>query len=393
MITVEEALRLVLERPFHPTVRTASLSDALGYILAEDVAADRDFPPFDRVTMDGIALSYASWSGGQRTFPLAGLVAAGSPRVALADPATALEVMTGAVLPSNTDTVVRYEDLEVRDGQATVRAADLIKGQSIHRRGSDARRGDILLRRGTIISPAEIALLASVGKVNVSVYAPPSAIVVSTGDELVALDAEPLEHQVRRSNAAAIQAAMMYTRWKADTVHLPDNEDVLHGAVSELLQNNDVLIFSGGVSKGKFDFIPSVLLKCGFGQVFHEVRQRPGKPMWFGTRPDGKFAFALPGNPVSTFMCYHQYVRSWFWSSLGVPVRKQLVPLASDFNFEPRLTHFLQVRLEDGKATPIPGGGSGDFVNLQAVDGFLELPAEKSAFRAGEAFPFLSFRQ
>jgi molybdopterin molybdotransferase len=167
-------------------------------------------------------------------------------------------------------------------------------------------------------------------------------------------------------------------------------------SLRKILDDYDVLILSGGVSKGKFDFVPEVLEGLGIKKLFHQVSQRPGKPFWFGTSGAGKVAFALPGNPVSTFMCFYRYVRPWIYKSLGTDYGHPSAILEKDYSFAPPLTCFLQVtvRNESGKtiARPIPGGGSGDFANLKNITGFLELPLEKDQFKAGEVYPYISFR-
>jgi molybdopterin molybdotransferase len=171
---------------------------------------------------------------------------------------------------------------------------------------------------------------------------------------------------------------------------------MLRTKVAELLSRFDVLILSGGVSKGKFDFVPNVLEECGVQKKFHEVSQRPGKPFWFGSTTSGKVAFALPGNPVSTFMCYYKYVNPWLIKSAGGNPTQHHAILEKDVSFQPKLTYFLQVRTTniDGRlvARPVVGGGSGDFANLKDVTGFLELPPDRSTFSAGEAFPYIPFR-
>lgn len=178
--------------------------------------------------------------------------------------------------------------------------------------------------------------------------------------------------------------------------HLNDELSAMGEALGGILRDHDVLILSGGVSKGKFDFVPSVMEKLGVHALFHQVSQRPGKPFWFGASASGKIAFALPGNPVSTFMCFYRYVKPWLLRSLGVPAEGSTAVLAKDYSFPPALTYFLQVSVRNERgvlmATPVPGGGSGDFANLTRVDGFLELPSMRSEFRAGEVYPFFAFR-
>jgi molybdopterin molybdotransferase len=304
--------------------------------------------------------------------------------------------MTGAVLPVGTDTVIRYEDLEIGNGKAKILSSDIQIGQNVHRQGQDARQGDLLVEPGTIISPAEVALFATVGKDRVIVRDVPKAAVVASGDELVAIEATPAPHQIRRSNTYAIEAAMNSMLWPATQFHLPDEKDALVNALSIILAENDVVILSGGVSKGKFDYVPAVLTEIGVVMKFHQVSQRPGKPFWFGVSESGKVVFALPGNPVSTFMCFHKFIKPWFRKSLGITDIQSKAILGTDFNFEPKLTYFLQVQVQnhDGKLIAVPkaGGGSGDFANLKEVDGFLELPLEKTVFKEGEAYPFIPFR-
>jgi molybdopterin molybdotransferase len=247
-----------------------------------------------------------------------------------------------------------------------------------------------------VISAAEVALLATVGKSTIEVLAHPKTAIVASGDELVPIDAIPQLHQIRRSNTYAIQAAMKHLGWEGTQYHFPDEEHVLKNSLSDLLKQYDVIILSGGVSKGKFDFVPGVLKEIGVKQLFHQVSQRPGKPFWFGVS-DRKVVFALPGNPVSTFMCFYKFVKPWLAKSLGIESEPSMAILGTDFSFDPQLTYFLQVKVsnENGKlvAYPKAGGGSGDFANLKEVDGFLELTKEKNEFKTGEVYPFLPFRQ
>jgi molybdopterin molybdotransferase len=394
MISVTEATRIIQQVAVPHSIISVPLAEAVNRVLAEPVLADRDLPPFNRVAMDGIAIRSASFAA-HKSFKIEGIQAAGAAGKVLADERHCLEVMTGAVLPGGTDAVVRYEDVDIQDGVATIQLPVVTAGMNIHHQGNDARQGEVLLAEGQLISPAEIALLASVGRAEVKVYDFPRTAIISSGDELVEVDATPQAHQIRRSNAYALQAAMRELGWQASAFHLNDTrEDVLH-ELQLLMQDYDVLILSGGVSKGKFDFIPDALNALGVTKLFHQVSQRPGKPFWFGTS-ENKVVFALPGNPVSTFLCFYRYIKPWIRSNMGVKSNEQTAILTSAIEFKPALTYFLQVHAmhDQGKlmATPIPGGGSGDFANLKAVNGFLELPADRSSFDAGEVFPFIPFR-
>lgn len=374
------------------------LANATGRVLAHAVLADRDLPPYDRVAMDGIAIRQADFIKGNANFTITGVAAAGEPEKTLEGHGTCMEVMTGAVLPAGADAVIRYEDVTITDGMATVTIRNIDPGMNIHGRGSDLRGGEVLLSAGTRLSVAEIPMLASVGISQVSVFAAPRTALITTGDELVGIEDVPMPHQIRRSNMSAVQAALSPFGAECSAHHFSDREfldgtDAARQRLLDILHHNDLVILSGGVSKGKFDWVPAALESSGIRCIFHSVAQRPGKPLWFGTG-SGKVVFALPGNPVSVFLCLYRYVLPWLRASLGIAEQPQFVELNEDLRSEIPLTHFVQVKLsEDGRmATPVPGGGSGDFVNLRRADAFIELPPKAGMLTKGMRFPCIRFR-
>lgn len=395
MVTVKEATACILSNCFQPQPESVPLVDCVGRFLAEAIRADRDLPPFDRVAMDGVAVRWSSLQRGLRVFTVAATQAAGAPPVQIDTEDCCIEVMTGAVLPEGWDVVVRYEDVVVEGNTASLAELRFVRFQNVHRKGADSQQGDVLVQAGVLITPAEVAVLASVGKSHVKVRSLPRVAIVSTGDELVDVDEEPSLFQIRRSNSYMLQAAFRQTGIISRLHHIADQEEVLQASLGEILSQADAVIISGGISKGKFDFVPRVLEQLGVKKQFQHVSQRPGKPFLFGTM-NGKVVFALPGNPVSTFLCYCRYIRPWLKASLGTMDSEPVARLAVDYAFEPPLTCFLQVQLawKEGSlwASPVPGGGSGDFANLRLVDGFLELPADRKVFKAGEAFPLIAFR-
>lgn len=396
MVSVAEAADIIFSNLYKASVESVSLQESVNRVLGEKVTADRDFPPFDRVSMDGIAIQFEEFKNGRKEFPIEFTQAAGDPQKRLGNPHRCVEVMTGAVLPNDTDAVIRYEDLEITNGRASILTDNIDWGQNIHRKGIDCKQHDALLEPGIRLSPAEVALLASVGKSTVDVFRLPKTAIISSGDELVDVSETPQPHQIRRSNTYAIEAAMQTLNWRGNHFHFPDTKEVLLKSLRAVLRDHEVLILSGGVSKGKFDFIPKVFEELGVKKLFHQVNQRPGKPFWFGVCNEGKTVFALPGNPVSTYMCFYRYIKPWILKSLGVDSYMVSASLAKNFSFSPNLTYFLQVaaKTENGKllAYPEVGGGSGDFVNLKNVTGFLELPPDKSTFGVGEIFPYFPFR-
>src|SRR5258706_413307 len=395
MVSVAEAEKIILGHLFKPSIQQIELALANGKILAEEIKADRDLPPFNRATMDGISIAFASYERGQRKFSIESLQAAGQIQQNLADTKNCIEIMTGAPLPIGTDCVVPYENLKIENKTAAILAESVNKRQNVHLQGSDAKQNEVLLTIGMKLSPSEIAVLASVGKSEVDVLRYPKAAVISTGDELVDVNQAPLLHQIRKSNSYALVSALQELGCTAEMFHLADNEKELREKLESILARYELIILSGGVSKGKFDFVPQVLESLGVNKLFHGVSQRPGKPMWFGVSPKN-FVFALPGNPVSTFMCFHRYIRLWLSKSMGTSAKNQKAILAQDFSFAAQLTYFLQVKIENenGKlmAYPDVGGGSGDFANLKDVDGFLELPLSQTEFSKGTTFPLYQFR-
>ncbi|MET4105811.1 molybdopterin molybdotransferase MoeA [Hymenobacter sp. UYP22] len=411
MISVEEATRLVAATVRSLSVEYLSLGLAAGRILREDLRADRDFPPFNRVAMDGIALQFAGLAAGQTEFRIESVQFAGQPPVPVQDVKAAVEIMTGAALPPNLDTVIRYEDLTFRidaAGQrwATVQVPAPHAGHNVHARAADRQQGDLLVPSGTRLEPAEMAVAATVGAATVAVSRRPRVAVVSTGDELVPITQQPQAHQIRRSNALMLQAAAWQAGAEAEAFHFDDDPAALRQGLPALLTGYDVVILSGGVSKGKADFLPETLRELGVEQRFHEVGQRPGKPFWFGEQPGGAVVFALPGNPVSTFVNFYRYARPWLLAAqqpegaifgevaLGGPVP---AVLTENIAFKPRITHFKLVSLAPGLnshllATPERAGGSGDMASLLTSSGFLELPPEPEVFPAGAVLPVWRFR-
>lgn len=396
-IPYEKALSILEAHKSEFPIETRKLEDSIGAYLSEDLVADRDFPPFDRVTMDGIAIAFDSFKGGQREYRIESTAPAGSPQRSLQNKNNCIEVMTGAIMPKGVDTVIRYEDLKITDEKATVLLDVLQHKQNLHFQGIDIPDQKIIVAKGIRLSSAEINIAAAVGKDSIKVRKMPKTVIVSTGDELVPVYETPKLHQIRRSNVYGIQATLKEWGIIAELQHLPDEKGVMEVMISNFLEDYDLLIFTGGVSKGKFDYLPDVLESLQIQKHFHKIQQRPGKPFWFGTNEAGKKIFALPGNPVSSFVCVYIYLRFWLDKSLGIEQPKLFVTLNEDVQFDPDLIYFLEATLQskgDGSlvADPVKGNGSGDFANLVKTDGFLVLPQNKSKFLKGEVYPFVPYR-
>jgi molybdopterin molybdotransferase len=370
-------------------IESLPLTQAAGAVLRENIYAERDHPPFDRVAMDGIAVATAGAAGHAGRLRVCATQNAGDPPLKLGDPGECIEIMTGAMLPQGCDAVVPVEQLQRTGDFVSVRKA-VTPWQNVHRRGSDCQQGALLLSAGTRLSAPEVAIAAGAGMARLRVSAQPMIVVISTGNELV----EPGEviepHQVRRSNAYGITAALRqhgFARVADD--HVRDDEAELTQRLDFHLRTHDVLILSGGVSMGKLDLVPKVLEKLGVALVFHHVAQRPGKPMWFGVAQSGPAVFALPGNPVSTLVCLSRYVLPALRAAMGQSSPEApRIALTAPVEVKVPLAYYLPVKLKSDdwgrtSAEPRPTNGSGDFTALAGTDGFVELPPGPQSFPKG----------
>ncbi|RPE09301.1 molybdopterin molybdenumtransferase MoeA [Chitinophaga lutea] len=401
MMRVPDAFAAVLAAARDFGTESVPFDAVAGRVLRERVTADRAFPPFDRVTMDGIAIHFDSYQRGQRIFGLEDLAAAGMPQLQLANFADCIEVMTGAVLPEGTDSVVPYEHLEITEHEG-FRRFNILKpvaaGQNIHRLGSDVPSGATLLEPGIVIGAAEAGVLATVGKTEVTVSRRPRVMLIATGNELVPVADTPEPHQIRMSNIFSLRAALQQAGIEAEYLHLPDDTAHLREALGTLIAKTDVLVCTGAVSAGRFDHLPDVLLSLGAKKVFHAVQQRPGKPLLFCTFNNGPAVFGLPGNPVSGFMCCYRYVLPFLKTCMRqLPSPQEFAVLEEDVVFDKPLEYYLPVRLSMSptgvlSARPVPYHGSGDLASLLHADAFLALPAEQDTFPKGSSLAVWRFR-
>ncbi|NNL09850.1 MAG: molybdopterin molybdotransferase MoeA [Croceitalea sp.] len=393
MISFDEAYKIVLDSHMDFGTETVDLKAANGRVLAEHVKADRNFPPFDRATKDGIAIKHGALTSGERKFKILDIAPAGTPQKKLGSTNACIEIMTGAIVPIGADTIIMYEHLTIEDEFAIVNKP-VTKGQNIHKEGSDVPQGAEVLAKGSKITSAAIGVLASVGKAKVLVKKLPKICVVSTGDELVNVEEVPKAHQIRKSNSYSLKAALQEVGISAEEFHIIDDKNAIRKAFQKLLNTYDVMLLSGGVSMGKFDYLPELLEEAGVTPYFHRVNQRPGKPFWFGQNKTSKTTvFAFPGNPASTFASYHIYFLGWLNQSLHLPSNRINVLLSSAFENEIPLTRFLRAKVEmvEGvlSASLILGNGSGDLTSLAQANGFVQLNANTS-YTEGELVPFVA---
>ncbi|MFM8716006.1 MAG: molybdopterin molybdotransferase MoeA [Spartobacteria bacterium] len=371
------------------------LLGAAGRILREDIRADQDFPPFDRVMMDGIAVRFSDFQAGDRSFEITGTAAAGKPAKPLPSaPSSAIEVMTGAVLPVGSDCILPVEWYDIENGRAILRdVAAPREGVFIHRQGSDHRAGEVLMKQGVRIGPVETSVAAACGYASLRVTKQARITLIGTGDELVGIGEKPSPGQIRQTNAPTLAASLQLAGHPArDMTHAPDEVKALRRLFQKVFSASDVVVMTGGVSKGRRDFVPDILRELGGREILHGVSQRPGKPMAVWEVPDGPVVFGLPGNPVSALVCLHRYVipalRQWSGEVTAAPqVRKVL----GDFARPGGLTLFLPVAdCGDGTAQALPTANSGDFAGLLGSTGFVEVDERFATHSSAHYFSWIA---
>ena len=392
LISATEASNIIAESLVQLPTETISLDSAIGRVLASDICADRDAPPFDRVMMDGIAISMYNHKLGSWRYQIIGTQAAGTKQLVLQKGEYAIEVMTGAPLPVDADAVIPVEKYDLQENYALPHEGIEVEDfQHIHKQGSDSKAGDTLISAGTKLGANELAIAASVGATELEVYRLPRIHLITTGDEVIAPAETPTDYQIRQSHPTAIISLIKTHRLGSIThQHLKDDPEAIEAALKEALNlsNNDILILTGGISMGKFDWVAPLLEKLLGEPAFHGVAQRPGKPFAHWNHADSPRVFALPGNPVSVMATMYHYVLPSLRTMLGQQKQTQHLPLAEDFNWDLPLTGILPYKIQDGKITIHPPRNSGDYISLHGTDGFTCIPPNTN-LSAGETLPLL----
>ena len=385
----EKVIQMIAVMRPQPARETIDLARAAGRVLAARVAADRDYPPFDRSTRDGFALRAADATAAGATLRRVGEIKAGSSFDRAVTPGECVQIMTGAPAPQGADAVVMIEQTRVQSDRVTFERP-ATPGQNIVARGSEARAGEELLAAGTRLGYAEMALAAQVGCAKIEVFAAPRVAILSTGDEVVDVAAKPGPFQVRNGNGVALEALVALAGARPYQLgNAADEVEELRRAILKGLEA-DVLILSGGVSAGKYDLVETVLAELGAEFFFDAVAIRPGRPAVFG-RCQGKPVFGLPGNPVSTMVTFELFVVPALDLLSGAAARPLKIlgaRLTHALHEKPGMTHFLPARLDASRGEPVvaalPWQGSGDTVTLARANALLVVPAERPDWEAGE---------
>ncbi len=403
MVSVEEALRLVAEHVLRLPEETVCLSEAAGRVLAENVFADRDSPPWRKSMMDGFAVRSNDINAGiQKLKVIETVTAGGSPTLDVED-GQATRIMTGAPVPEGADSIVMIERCASEEGSdtVTIELDSISAGKHLMEAAANFASGDIIFPAGRTIRAMDIGLLAEVGAAQVSVFAQPSAAVLPTGDELVSASEQPTGPQIRNSNGPMLIAMLKGKGIESIDLGIGrDNRDAMQEQLKRGLEK-DIFLLSGGVSAGTLDLVPSLLKELGVEEVFHKVKVKPGKPIFFGThqRSDGSrgYVFGLPGNPVSSLVGFRLFVSTAIALMCGkanaIETSPQLAELSREHETRgDRPTFWPGRRISSPDSSlivePLTWNGSSDLVALGKAEGLIEFPAGGKVHDAGTMFPF-----
>ena len=372
LISPEEAFRIVKNQFPSLQDESVALASSSGRELAENIYSDRDQPPFHRVMMDGYAFQISAWEKGIREFYVEGIQAAGDAPSTLKNENGCIEIMTGAVLPNDCSVVIQYEKSIRTNDIVQFQIEEVKHFQNIHAKGLDQKEGAEILTKGITIGPLEIAALASVGKAKVKVKMRLNVAVVSTGNELVEVHETPADYEIRSSNLEMLQALLSPHCSRVSVFRLSDDEQETTHFIQHELENFDIVCFSGGVSKGKYDFVAKALEANGIQKHFHGLKQRPGKPFFFGSK-NNVMVFAFPGNPISVLHCASRYLLPHLRNQSIVNVR-----CISTYTNSSELTVYVPAFISTNEvgniiASIVRQNGSGDYMGALGANGFMEV--------------------
>jgi len=389
LISPEEAFRIIKNQFPILQQESVSLASSSGRELGENIYSDRDQPPFHRAMMDGYAINLSAWEKGIREFYVEGIQAAGQAPSTLKNENGCIEIMTGAVLPNDCSVVIQYEKSLRNENVVQFQIEELKYFQNVHAKGFDKKEGEVVLKEGTVVGPLEMACLASAGKAKVKVMKRLNVAVVSTGNELVEVHETPSDFEIRSSNLEMLQTLLKPHCEHVSVFRLSDDEQETAHFIQHELEKFDLVCFSGGVSKGKYDFVAKALEETGIQKHFHGVKQKPGKPFFFGSKNE-TVVFAFPGNPISVLHCATRFLLPQLNDN-----SIEEAQLNSNYSNRSALTVYLPAFISTYKngmrmAELILQNGSGDFMGSIGANGFVEvLPNQE--LKENEVISFYKF--
>ncbi|MBK9959393.1 MAG: molybdopterin molybdotransferase MoeA [Chitinophagaceae bacterium] len=383
MISVAEAKRKIIENCPAPKIIQVPLAGAGGFVLAENLFAPMDAPHYNQSAMDGYAFAYNDWDR-KSGLDVIGEVQAGNTFKAGIKPMQALRIFTGAAVPPSADTVVIQENVQREDNVIFIKDPNLLKGNNVRIAGSQTKKADLVLQKGHLLTPASIALLAGLGISYVHVFSLPSVSIIATGKELLKHGECLVEGKIYESNSFGLNAVLHQMGIFPSSIQIvDDNETEICRAINNQL-HVDILLITGGVSVGDYDFVIAALKKCAVKTIFHKVKQKPGKPLFFGTC-NQSLVFGLPGNPASVLTCFYEYVAE----SIKCYTQNQFfniswMPLSKSFSKKAGLTFFLKGKIFHNKIEILDSQESYKMNSFALADGIIELEEPKEKFEQNE---------
>jgi molybdopterin molybdotransferase len=383
MINVKEAKQLIDENCCSQKVETVTLLEANGSILAEPIYAVIDTPPFHQSAMDGYAFSFENWDK-KSNLTVIGEIQTGNYSDKIVQSNEAVRIYTGAPIPPGTDTVVMQEKISKDGNTIQILDALLANGTNVRPQGSQTKKGELALQEKQLLTPVAISFLAGIGINKVNVFSKPTVSIIVTGKELAAENDEISEGKIFESNSIGLIAAFHQLGINPVSVEVVDDvEEEIEKAISNQL-SSDILILTGGVSVGDYDLVPASLEKCGVQKIFHKIKQKPGKPFYFG-RHNQTLIFALPGNPAAVMSCFYEYVVQAISSFTKKEYFKKMTfPLAEDFNKKAGLTYFLKGKMGEKAVTILNNQESYKLNSFAVADCLIEFDEEKEIFKKGD---------
>jgi len=385
MISVAEAKKIISENVSSLEPKTLSLQESAGLTLAEDIVAPTDIPAFPQSSMDGYAFSFADWQK-NRKLKIIGESAAGRNEPLTLHKDAAIRIFTGAPLPEGADTVIMQEKTKVVNDELIIADEDLKAGTSVRPKGSEVKGGILALEKNSVLTPAAIGFLAGIGIKEVKVYPQPSITIIITGNELQH-PGKALEYgQVYESNSFALRAAFQQLQLnKLQFLFAKDNLEIVKSSLEKALQQSDIVLLTGGISVGDYDFVLRATTECGVEKLFHKVKQRPGKPLYFGKKGN-KLVFGLPGNPSSVLTCFYQYIIPAIEKICRRPKVLQTLscPLAKPFQKNSGLTHFLKAIYDGKTAAVLDAQGSYRLSSFAIANCLIQIDEEVTSLKEGE---------
>lgn len=383
MISVQEAKDIIGSVALSARIEKLPLPAALGKVLAENIIAITDIPAFAQSSMDGYALQFSETI---KPLLVAGKIQAGNPEMQKLEAGQAMRIFTGAPIPEGADTVVMQEKTELANGQLIIKDDKLVKGQHVRPKGAETKKGETAMAAGTFLSPAALGFLAGIGFAEIPVYTPPSVTLILTGDELQS-PGKPLAFgQVYDANSFQLTAALQKSGIHSIKIkYAKDTPENVHTAISEALQESDLILITGGVSVGDYDLVVPAAEECGVQTKFHKIKQKPGKPLFFGTKQN-KIVFGLPGNPSSALTCFYEYVLPLIETWLHTPasVKSMMATVEHAYRKPAGLTHFVKAFYEDGKVCVLHAQESFRLHSFAQSNCFIVLPEESQGCEAGD---------